>query len=319
MSKKIFNGISTLSVITSTADREDCGNCCIYRVDEAAAKAVAGVCEGCTDYADVRYPEFDDQSGAFIGSRISAAGVLSWFTAERCLFNDSDAERLHSSIDVFMRKAKRRLDYEGKPIFKKKARTFASSAAVIAVDYASDSKVECEFLWAGNNRGYVLDTYGLCQITDDDVSAPKNALRTRVRGERLANAINADTDYNINFRRINVNEPMMLISSTVAGFDDFSSPMEFEYAILYALIKASNIADWETRLKSIIREYTENDFSMTVMSVGFTDFNQMKAYYEPRVRQLIEQYIRPLNAARSGESSISPEELWREYKNGYYR
>ena len=58
---------------------------------------------------------------------------------------------------------------------------------------------------------------------------------------------------------------------------------------------------------------------MTIMSVGFDDFDHMKKHYEPRIKQLIEEYIRTLNAARKGEAKVNIRSLWNRYKNGYYR
>lgn len=319
MNNYVFNGINTLSVISHSADAEQSATCAVYRIDESEDKAIAGVFEGGKGYGDVIYPEFDNNSGAHIGTRIAAAAVINWFSADRCQFDDHDADRLRSSIDVFMRRAKRELDFEGKPLFKKKSRTFPASTAVCAVNCDSDHGVDCEFLWAGNCRGYVLDTCGLCQLTDDDIGTQQDAFRLRARDARINNIINADVPYTLNFRRIHITEPMLMISSTTAAFDDFGSPMEFEYAILYALIKSKNVAEWEKRLDSIISEYAEDDFAMTILSVGFADFNQMKKYYEPRIKQLIENYIRPLNAARKGESDVNAGALWSQYKNGYYR
>lgn len=319
MSKYVFNGVNTLSVIENSADSEMCGKCASYRVDEAEQKVFSGVFEGSDGYGEVIYPEYDNHSGAYIGSRIAASAAINWFSSDRCQFDDNDAERLRSCIDIFMRRAKRDLDYEGRPLFKKKARTFPSSAAVCAVDCASDDSVNCEFLWVGNCRGYVLDACGLCQITDDDISGAQDAYNQRAVGAKLNNVINADIGYTINFRRIKITEPMLLITATTAAFDDFDSPMEFEYAILYALIKSKSVAEWEKRLGSIIREYAGDDFSMTVMSVGFTDFNHMRSYYEPRIKHIIDRYIRPLNAARKGEARVNVGALWNQYKNDYYR
>ncbi len=319
MNKYSFNGINTLSVITSAADTNKFGKSAVYRVNEPEAKALAGVFEGSGSYADITYPEYDGNSGAYIGSRLAGAATVNWFSSEHCQFDDKDADRLRASIDIFMRRAKRELDYEGKPLFGKKARTFPVSAAITAVDYPNDDGVDCEFLWAGNCRGYVLDGYGLCQLTEDDDGKDADAYALRATEAKLDNVINADIPYQINFRRIHVTEPMMFITATTAAFDDFGSPMEFEYALLYALIKSKSVIEWEKRIKSIIREYAGDHFALTIMSVGFADFDDMKRHYEPRIRQLIEQYIRPLNAARKGQANVNIGSLWNRYKNGYYR
>ncbi len=317
MSNYTFNGINSLSVLEQRDDRS--GKCAAYRVDEAEAKAVTAVFEGSGALSDVTYIEHDGASGAHIGTRLSAAATMNWFSSGRCRLDDSDADRLRSSIDLLMRRAKRGLDYEGQPLFKKKTRTFPTSAAVCAVDYYADDGVDCEFLWAGNCRGYVLDGYGLCQITSDDIDGDEDAYLRRAVGAKLNNVINADTEYTVNFRRIRITDPMLLITATTAAFDDFGSPMELEYAILYALVKSNSVAEWEKKLKNIIKEYAEDDFAVTVMSVGFEDFDHMKSYYEGRIRELVEDYIRPLNASRKGQSRISIDALWNRYKNGYYR
>lgn len=319
MNKHSFNAINNLSVLDSGRGRSLDGKCAVYRVDDNEAKAVAAVFEGSGKYSEVEYAEFDNRTGANIGSRIAAAATLNWFNSDKCNFDDNDADRLRASIDLIMRKAKRELDYEGDNLFNKKPKNFNTSAAVCAVDYYNDDSAICEFLWAGNCRGYVLDGYGLCQLTEDDVNGTQDAFVGRADGAKLVNVINADVDYTMNFRRISITDPMMLITATTAAFDDFGSPMEFEYAILYALIKSKNIAEWEQRLTAIIKQYADDDFSMTVMSVGFDDFDHMKKHYEPRIKQLIEEYIRPLNAARKGETKLNIRSLWNRYRDGYYR
>lgn len=319
MNKHSFNSINTLSVIDNGKGRSLDGNCAVYRVDDNEAKAFTAVFEGSGKYSDIEYAEFDNRTGGNIGTRLAAAAALNWFEGDKCCFDDYDADRLRSSIDLLVRRAKRELDYEGNTLFLKKAKTFNTSAAVCAVDYFDETQAVCEFLWAGNCRGYVLDGYGLCQLTEDDVNGTQDAFVGRADGAKLVNVINADVDYTMNFRRISITDPMMLITATTAAFDDFGSPMEFEYAILYALIKSKNIAEWEQRLTAIIKQYADDDFSMTVMSVGFDDFDHMKKHYEPRIKQLIEEYIRPLNAARKGETKLNIRSLWNRYRDGYYR
>ena len=319
MNKFYFNGISTLSVAVNAADPKTTAKAAVYRVDEPNARAVAGVFEGSTAYSDVTYPEHGNRSGGFIGSRAAAAATLKWFGSSNCRFDDDDATHLRSAIDLYLRRAKSTLDYEGKPLFGKKARTFPLSGALTVVDYPEETAVDCQFLWAGNCRGYVLDGYGLCQLTEDDCDKEADALTVRTASQKLTNVINADIPYRLNYRRIHVTEPMMLISSTTAAFDGFGSPMELEYAVLYALIKAKNVADWEKKLNSIVADYAEDDFAITIMSVGFGDFDDMKRYYEPRIKELIGKYIRPLNAARKGEMTVNVGDLWNDYRNGYYR
>ena len=319
MNKHSFNAINTLSVLDSGREKQANGKCSIYRIDDNEAKAVTAVFEGCGRYSDVRYAEFDNRTDANIGSRIVAAATLNWFNGDKCNLDDYDADHLRNSIDLLIRKAKRELDYEGNGLLSKKAKTFNTSAAICAVDYFNEDSALCEFLWAGNCRGYVLDEYGLCQLTDDDINGIQDAYLNQAAGAKLNNVINGDINYVINFRRINITAPMMLITATTAAFDDFNSPMEFEYAILYALIKSKNIDEWDKRLTAIIKEYAGDDFSMTIMSIGFDDFGHMKKYYEPRIKQLVEEYIRPLNSARKGESRINIRSLWNKYKDGYYR
>ena len=52
------------------------GKCAVYRVDDNEAKAVAAVFEGSGKYSEVEYAEFDNRTGANIGSRIAAAATL---------------------------------------------------------------------------------------------------------------------------------------------------------------------------------------------------------------------------------------------------
>ncbi len=319
MNSYTFNGINSISAICGETDRENSEKSVIYRLNDAESKAFAGVFEGYGSYSELKYPEYENRSGAYIGTRLAASGAVNWFSAGHCQLNDGDAARLRTNIDILLNHTKRQLKLEETPLFVKKARIFPVSGAICAVDFSYDDSVDCEFLWAGNCRGFVLDGYGLCQITADDTYDDQDAYRNRAKKAKLVNVINADKGYKINYRRINATEPMMFITATTAAFDDFDCPMEFEYAMLYALVKSKNITEWEKRVRAIIREYAGDDFAMTVMTVGFGDFEEMKRHYEPRIKELIDEYIRPLNSARKNNSASGETALWKKYKNGYYR
>lgn len=70
--------------------------------------------------------------------------------------------------------------------------------------------------------------------------------------------------------------------------------MEFEYLILQTLLSSDNIIEWRDKLKSQIRQYTGDDHTISLVAIGFKDFNEMQDYYLKRAETLYEHYIKNL-------------------------
>jgi len=179
--------------------------------------------------------------------------------------------------------------------------------------------LNCHFLWAGDSRGYVLDQNGLSQITKDDIEEGQDALSNLSSDSKLENVINADIPFNINSKSILINYPAVVIMSTDGGFAYFQTPMEFEYALLYTLIKARNISEWEMLMNNYIKKFASDDYTLMLAIFGFISFDEMKKYYYPRVEHLYNDFIFPIVTERASGKVFDMGPFWEKYKVTYYR
>lgn len=167
-------------------------------------------------------------------------------------------------------------------------KTFPTTVSIVVAEPLDENNVLCEFLWAGDSRGFVLDQDGLCQITLDDIDSNADDAFLNLREDgRLTNIANADVDFDLHCRRIQTKSSMMLISSTDGGFAYFPTPMDFEFVLLNTLQMSETPMQWQERLHSVLKEVAGDDFTISIACFGFSDFNNMKNHYYNRLKLLL--------------------------------
>jgi serine/threonine protein phosphatase PrpC len=60
----------------------------------------------------------------------------------------------------------------------------------------------CHVLWAGDSRAYVFEPAGAHQLTTDDLRDPGDALANLRHDSVVSNAMSADTEFHVNYRRV---------------------------------------------------------------------------------------------------------------------
>lgn len=286
-----------------------------YAFNESGAGFIATF-DGCGGMGAKKYKSMNDQSGAKIASALAGLVFDSFFAKDEFRFDGTDAVRLQRSCTDIFRQTNESLKVPGElriggNLFK----AIPTTAVVAATRAASENEIECEFLWAGDSRGYILDSKGIAQITTDDLETEEDAFSNLRNDSKLSNVLNGDHDFVLHERILKLKAPVMVISATDGSFGYFSTPMEFEHALLRTLADSADREEWQKKLEETIRPYSGDDYTIVTAVYGFDSFEECKAFFAPRLKELEEKYTAHLEGASEEELFA----LWQSYKTDYYR
>ena len=272
--------------------------------------------DGCGGMGAKKYKALNDQSGAKIASALAGLTADRFFSAGGFRFDGTDSERLAAACSDIFRQANDTLKVPGElTIGGNLFKAIPTTAVIAAMHAAGKNKLKCEFIWAGDSRGYILDGKGLAQITDDDLETEEDAFSNLRNDSKLSNVINADQDFTLHERQLTLDTPVIVITATDGSFGYFSTPMEFEYVLLKTLSVAEDEKQWAAGLEKIIRPYSGDDFTIVAAVYGFDSLAECRSWFAGRLRELEEKYTDHLEGAAEDELYA----LWLDYKTDYYR
>ena len=128
----------------------------------------------------------------------------------------------------------------------------------------------------------------------------------------MTNVASASRPYEIHKKQIQMSEPAVVFAATDGCFGYLATPMEFEKLLLETLKEAENTAQWKDLLEEQIAQVSGDDFSLTLWTGSYKDFETMKETLMERLSYMKETYPSP------GE--LSEEELfcqWETYRASY--
>ena len=190
----------------------------------------------------------------------------------------------------------------------------------------------CHCFWAGDSRVYTVDPEtGAHQLTADDLRSDHDALQNLVDDAVMDNCISADTEFHINYRRVQLRAPFLLLAATDGCFGYVPSPMHFEHLILSQLQTATSVDGWRAGLRSAIESVAGDDATMALLAVG-GDLAAIRAIFATRLEHLVKTYIEPLDEIEEQMRTTVQRadelrqrrlalrcELWSRYKPDYER
>lgn len=143
------------------------------------------------------------------------------------------------------------------------------------------------YLWAGDSRGYLWDSQGLAQITDD-----------HERDETMTNLITLTKPFQLEARLFKTSKPVLLFNATDGCYKCpcFASAFDLEYVFLQA-IQASN--SFEETAKTLDKQFTvigthDDSNTMALTSYGYESFESIKTAVTQRLTYLQEHIIKEL-------------------------
>jgi serine/threonine protein phosphatase PrpC len=212
-------------------------------------------------------------------------------------------------------------------------RALPTTMAVIALQrtHRSGSRWLCHVFWAGDSRAYVFEPDGAHQLMTDDLREPSDAMANLRRDSVVSNAMSADTEFHVNYRRVELEGPFLLVCATDGCFGYLPTPMHFEHLLLAPLITTRTVDTWSDAVQRKISAVTGDDAALALMAVG-ADLPELKKLYRPRVAVLEQQFTAPIDEmGRSVERAEQElqrlrqrqldetQQLWARYKPGYER
>jgi serine/threonine protein phosphatase PrpC len=262
---------------------------------------LAAVFDGMGGAGGTVYDTPDGQrSGAYLASRIARDAVeqhmLTLLAPDRPLSGEQTASELQGILKTTLNDALTDLNAPVSRLRSKLLRALPTTMALGALQRGEKdgSRWLCHVLWAGDSRVYAFTAEGMHQLSIDDLRDPGDAMENLQRDSVISNAISADTDFHINYRRVTLTTPFFLLCATDGCFGYLRSPMHFEALVLGALSSADTDEEWSTSIQAAIAEVTGDDAAMAIIGVG-ADLSTFKTLFAPRLAELVDQYTAPLD------------------------
>jgi serine/threonine protein phosphatase PrpC len=277
------------------------------------------------------------RTGAYLASRIARDVVeqrmLDLLEPDWNLNGRAAAEDLHESVQEALQQRLEELKAPKSGLRSKLLRALPTTMAVVALQrtHTGGTTWACHMLWAGDSRAYVFEPSGARQLTTDDLRDPGDALRNLHADSVVSNALSADTEFHVNYRRVELEAPFLVACATDGCFGYMPTPMHFEHLLLSGLAEARTTTAWSTALQARISEVTGDDAAMAMLGVG-ASLGQFRDLFAPRLRELEEEFIGPIDSLRES-IAIAERDLealrqqhvdttttvWSRYKPGYER
>lgn len=151
------------------------------------------------------------------------------------------------------------------------------------------------------------------------------------RDSVVSNAMSADTDFHVNYRRVELEAPFLIVCATDGCFGYLQTPMHFEHLLLDELTRTRSANAWSEALQQRIAAVTGDDAAMSVIGVR-AHFRTFQTLLAPRLAELATTVVQPLDALAQAVAQAEDDlqstrtrqldttsEVWGRYKTEYER
>jgi hypothetical protein len=275
------------------------------------------------------------RTGAYLASRISRDVVerrmLDLLEPDWRLNGEAAARDLQRAVQQALQQRLRELNAAPSGLRSRLIRALPTTMALVALQRTQPGGPiwTGHVFWAGDSRAYIFDARGASQLTNDDLRDPGDALVNLRRDSVVSNAMSADTEFHVNYRRVELRAPFLAVCATDGCFGYLRTPMHFEHLVLGGLPEARSTAGWSSALQAEIAAVTGDDAAMSTLGVG-ADFKEFQKLFAPRVAELASEFIEPLDEVSDAVTRAEHElealrsrllhdmtEKWNRYKAAY--
>jgi serine/threonine protein phosphatase PrpC len=277
------------------------------------------------------------RTGAYLASRIARDVVeqrmLDLLEPDWRLNGKAAARNLQHSVQQALKHRLQELNPTRSSLRSRLIRALPTTMALVALQRTQPGGPTWagHVFWAGDSRAYVFESQGASQLSTDDLRDPGDALANLRRDSVVSNALSADTEFHINYRRVELRSPFLVVCATDGCFGYVRTPMHFEYLVLSHLLEARNTDAWSSALQAEIAAVTGDDAAMSTLGVG-ADLEEFQKLFAPRVAELASDFIEPLDELSDAVTRAEHElralqsrqldemtERWNRYKSEYER
>lgn len=241
------------------------------------------------------------QTGAYVASRLAREVSETWFTshAGRYLGEASIADLKQRLVDAFARRHAELGAAESR-LRSKLIRSLPTTAAIIIVTALEDGGHNCNFIWAGDSRGYLLTPEaGLIQMTVDHLRDPSDPFENLKQDSPLVNHIAADADFYLEINLATIRGRFVALAASDGCFGYLASPILFETLLLDTMHLATDLREWRRALADAVSAATGDDASMALATVGWESFDEVRRSFANRWKSLTRGAAREIADART--------------------
>lgn len=263
---------------------------------------------------------------AYVASRIIQEEITN-FIKEKAV-DEINSEGIKNTAKKRLEEEKKNFQTKASGLRSKLVRDYPTTLAIIIACNNENGSHTIKSYWAGDSRNYLWTQEGFYQISKDDLDAEFDPLENLRNDGALSNCICADRDFHINDKEINVTGKFIILSATDGCFNYFPTPMHFHEVLLTGLKKSTDKKNWENFCKEKISAVTGDDVSLSLMAIGFEDFNDLKNSFEHTeiscikeiedVQKKIEDLSKELEDAKNSIETLIQNE-WSKYKMKYMK
>jgi serine/threonine protein phosphatase PrpC len=277
------------------------------------------------------------RTGAYLASRVARDVVeqqmLDLLEPDWHLNGKAAARNLQHSVQQALKQRLQELNPAPSGLRSRLIRALPTTMALVALQRTQPGGPTWagHVFWAGDSRAYVFEPRGASQLSTDDLRDPGDALANLRRDSVVSNALSADTEFHINYRRVELRSPFLVVCATDGCFGYLRTPMHFEYLVLRHLLEARNTEAWSSTLQDEISAVTGDDAAMSTLGIG-ADLKEFQKLFAPRVAELASNFIEPLDELSDAITRAEHElralqsrqldemtERWGRYKAEYER
>lgn len=299
------NFLLTVSLEASSGSGEDS-----HLVYDDAKTLVVGVFDGLGG----RSAGFDGLKGGQIASVEAAQIVKKVLTQWSGKLTENITSQIQSTIcqslksqaDAKMPKSRLGGTLSGKRL--------CTTLALASINKQEKDFYEIDLAWIGDSRIYFLSpSKGLQQLTTDDLQVNKDAFQMIREDPPMSQYLTADipADWHIHYGVEVIEENGCILACTDGCFQYLSTPWDFEKLLLKTLSLSNSTAEWENILAHEYEQIKQDDVSLLLYPVGFTNFESIKENYQQRLKELTLNY----NSETSNFDDLS--QFWNLYRSDY--
>lgn len=221
----------------------------------------------------------NEHTKAYVASRIIHEAIYNYIENAQNI-HEINSDGIKSTVRGRLEQEKSNYPTKASGLRSKLVRDYPTTLAITTAYKNKDGSHTVNSYWAGDSRNYLWKPEGFYQISKDDLDTELDPLENIKNDGALSNCVCADREFEINNKQIDVTGKFVILSATDGCFNYFASPMHFQ-EVLSTGLKLSEEQDvWINYCKEEISAVTGDDVSLSLLAIGFEDFQDLKDTFE---------------------------------------